>query len=70
MLIDLLYFFYFLFFFIVVLGFMLGRIKIKGLLLDVLVVIFIVLFFGYFGVIIFKELGNFGLVFFIFIIGI
>ena len=55
---------------IVALGFMLGRIKIKGLSLDVSAVIFIALLFGHFGVIIPKELGNFGLVLFIFTIGI
>ena len=57
-------------FLIVALGFMLGRIKIKGLSLDVSAVIFIALLFGHFGVIIPKELGNFGLVLFIFTIGI
>ena len=61
---------YFSLFLIVALGFMLGRIKIKGLSLDVSAVIFIALLFGHFGVIIPKELGNFGLVLFIFTIGI
>ena len=61
---------YFALFLIVALGFMLGRIKIKGLSLDVSAVIFIALLFGHFGVIIPKELGNFGLVLFIFTIGI
>ena len=45
-------------------------IQIKGLSLDVSAVIFIALLFGHFGVIIPKELGNFGLVLFIFTIGI
>lgn len=67
---DLLNFSYFSLFLIVALGFMLGRIKIKGLSLDVSAVIFIALLFGHFGVIIPKELGNFGLVLFIFTIGI
>ena len=40
---------------IVALGYMLGRIKIKGLSLDVSAVIFIALLFGHFGVIIPKE---------------
>lgn len=62
MLIDLLHSSYFSLFLIVALGFMLGRIKIKGLSLDVSAVIFIALLFGHFGVIIPKELGNFGLV--------
>ncbi|MCD8264432.1 MAG: transporter [Tannerellaceae bacterium] len=61
---------YFALFLIVALGFMLGRIQIKGLSLDVSAVIFIALLFGHFGVLIPKELGNFGLVLFIFTIGI
>lgn len=61
---------YFALFLIIALGFMLGRIQIKGLSLDVSAVIFIALLFGHFGVIIPKELGNFGLVLFIFTIGI
>ena len=61
---------YFALFLIVALGFILGRIQIKGLSLDVSAVIFIALLFGHFGVIIPKELGNFGLVLFIFTIGI
>ena len=67
---DLLHSSYFSLFLIVALGFMLGRIKIKVLSLDVSAVIFIALLFGHFGVIIPKELGNFGLVLFIFTIGI
>ncbi|MFR9620752.1 MAG: aspartate:alanine exchanger family transporter [Rikenellaceae bacterium] len=70
MLLDLLNYSYFSLFLIVALGFILGRIKIKGLSLDVSAVIFIALLFGHFGVIIPKELGNFGLVLFIFTIGI
>ena len=61
---------YFALFLIIALGFMLGRIQIKGLSLDVSAVIFIALLFGHFGVIIPKELGNMGLVLFIFTIGI
>lgn len=70
MLTDLLNSSYFALFLIVALGFMLGRIKVKGLSLDVSAVIFIALLFGHFGVVIPKELGNFGLVLFIFTIGI
>ena len=55
---------YFALFLIIALGFILGRIQIKGLSLDVSAVIFIALLFGHFGVIIPKELGNFGLVLF------
>lgn len=61
---------YFALFLIVALGFMLGRIKVKGVSLDVSAVIFIALLFGHYGVFIPKELGNFGLVLFIFTIGI
>ena len=58
---DLLNSSYFALFLIVALGFMLGKIKIKGLSLDVSAVIFIALLFGHFGVVIPKELGNFGI---------
>lgn len=61
---------YFALFLIVALGFILGSIKIKGISLDVSAVIFIALLFGHFGVVIPKDLGNFGLVLFIFTIGI
>ena len=67
---DLLQSSYFSVFLIVALGFMLGRIKVMGLSLDVSAVIFIALAFGHWGVTIPKELGNFGLVLFIFTIGI
>lgn len=70
MLIELLKSSYFALFLIVALGFMLGRIKVKGVSLDVSAVIFIALLFGHYGVFIPKELGNFGLVLFIFTIGI
>lgn len=60
---------YFALFLIVALGFILGRINFRGISLDVSAVIFIALLFGHFGVIIPKELGNFGLVLFIFTIG-
>lgn len=61
---------YFALFLIVALGFMLGKINFRGISLDVSAVIFIALLFGHFGVVIPKELGNFGLVLFIFTIGI
>ena len=57
---------YFSLFLIIALGFMLGRVKIMGLSLDVSAVIFIALLFGHLGVVIPKELGNIGLVLFIF----
>ena len=70
MLTDLLQTSYFAIFLIVALGFMLGRIKVMGLSLDVSAVIFIALVLWALGVSIPKELGTFGLVLFIFTIGI
>ncbi|MDR0429625.1 MAG: transporter [Tannerellaceae bacterium] len=61
---------YFSLFLIIALGFILGRVKIKGLSLDVSAVIFVALLFGHYGVTIPKEIGNIGLVLFIFTIGI
>ena len=61
---------YFALFLIVALGFILGKVNFRGISLDVSAVIFIALLFGHFGVVIPKELGNFGLVLFIFTIGI
>lgn len=61
---------YFALFLIVALGFILGKINFRGISLDVSAVIFVALLFGHFGVVIPKELGNFGLVLFIFTIGI
>ena len=49
---------------------MLGSIKIKGVSLDVSAVIFIALLFGHFGIIIPKDIQNFGMILFIFTIGI
>ena len=43
---------YFSLFAIVALGFLLGRIKVKGLSLDVSAVIFVALLFGHYGVVI------------------
>lgn len=57
-------------FIIIAIGFVVGRIKIKGINLDVSAVIFVALLFGHFGVQIPAALGNFGMVLFIFSIGI
>ena len=57
-------------FVIIALGFMVGRISIKGITLDVSAVIFVALLFGHFGVVVPAELGTFGMVLFIFAIGI
>lgn len=61
---------YFSLFVIVALGYMLGSIKIKGVSLDVSAVIFVALLFGHFGIIIPKDIQNFGMILFIFTIGI
>lgn len=61
---------YFALFVIVALGFILGRIKIFGLSLDVSAVIFVALVFGHYGIIIPKDFQYLGLVLFIFTIGI
>ncbi len=61
---------YFALFLIVALGFILGRIKIFGLSLDVSAVIFVALVFGHFGVVIPIDFQYLGLVLFIFTIGI
>ncbi len=60
----------FVLFVIIALGFIVGRIDIKGINLDVSAVIFVALLFGHFGVVVPAELGNFGMTLFIFAIGI
>ncbi len=55
---------------IIAVGFILGRIKIFGLSLDVSAVIFVALAFGYMGIIIPEDFQSLGLVLFIFTIGI
>jgi putative transport protein len=61
---------YFALFVIIALGYLAGRIKIKGLSLDVSAIIFVALIFGHFGIIIPKDFQNLGLVLFIFTIGV
>jgi len=61
---------YFVLFLIIVIGFIIGRIKIKGISLDVSAVIFVALVFGHFGLVVPKDFQNLGLVLFIFTIGI
>ncbi|MGB0836845.1 MAG: aspartate:alanine exchanger family transporter [Flavobacteriaceae bacterium] len=57
-------------FVIIVLGFLLGRIKIFGVSLDVSAVIFVALLFGHYGYQVPKDFQYLGLVLFIFTIGI
>ena len=55
---------------IITLGFLMGKISIKGISLDVSAVIFVALFFGHFGYVIPAEFQKIGLVLFLFTIGI
>ena len=57
-------------FFVISVGLILGRLKIKGFSLDVSGVIFIAMFLGYLGVEIPQMFQNFGILLFIFTIGI
>ena len=61
---------YFVLFLIILIGFIIGRIKIKGISLDISAVIFVALVFGHYGVEIPKDFQYIGLVLFIFTIGI
>jgi len=61
---------YFLLFLIIFIGFIIGRIKIKGISLDVSAVIFVALVFGHYGYQVPKDFQYLGLVLFIFTIGI
>ena len=67
---DLLSTSYFALFLIIALGFILGSIKLKGISLDVSAVIFIALLFGHYGIVIPSDIQNFGMILFIFTIGI
>jgi putative transport protein len=61
---------YFALFLIIAIGFMIGRIRIRGVSLDISAVIFVALLFGHFGIIIPPEFQDVGLVLFIFTIGL
>ncbi len=61
---------YFALFVIVAAGYLLGRIRIRGLSLDVSAIIFVALLFGHWGYVIPKDFQDFGLVLFIFTIGV
>ncbi len=61
---------YFALFLIITTAYIVGKIKIKGVSLDVSAVIFVALIFGHFGVTLPKIIQNIGLVLFIFTIGI
>lgn len=61
---------YFALFFIIAVAYIVGRIQIKGISLDVSAVIFVALVLGHFGVSLPKVIQDIGLVLFIFTIGI
>lgn len=67
---DLLSSSYFALFLIITLGFLFGKISIKGISLDISAVIFVALVFGHYGVVIPKDFQKMGLVLFLFTIGI
>lgn len=60
---------YFALFLIIIVGYLLGGIKIKGIGLDVSAILFVAMAFGYFGLKIPSDLKNIGLILFIFTIG-
>ncbi len=60
---------YFALFLIICLGFILGRIKIKGISLDISAIIFVALIFGHYGVVMPPIIGKLGLILFIYTIG-
>ena len=57
---------YFVLFLIIVIGFIIGRIKIKGISLDISAVIFVALVFGHYWMVVPSDFQNLGLVLFIF----
>jgi putative transport protein len=61
---------YFALFVIIAIGFLLGRIKIKDISLDISAIIFVALLFGHYGVHISNSLQQIGLLFFISTVGI
>lgn len=61
---------YFALFLIITLGFLLGKIKIKGISLDISAIIFVALLFGHLGVELPADFQNLGLILFIFTVGI
>ncbi len=58
------------FFIIVALGILLGKIKVKGISLDISAIIFVALLFGHFGVVMPDIFQKIGLIFFIYSVGI
>lgn len=61
---------YFALFFIIAIGFLIGRLKIKGISLDISAVIFVALLFGHLGIVIPSDFQDVGLILFVFTIGL
>ena len=61
---------YIAFFAIVAMGILIGKIKIKGISLDVSAIIFVALLFGHFGVVMPDAFQKIGLIFFIYSVGV
>lgn len=61
---------YFALFLIIALGYLLGKVKIAGISLDVSAVLFVSMAFGHFGIIVPSDIQNIGLVLFIYSIGL
>jgi putative transport protein len=61
---------YFSLFVIIAIGFIIGRVKISGISLDISAVIFVALLFGHYGIIIPSDFQDVGLVLFLFTIGL
>ncbi len=60
---------YFALFLIIIIGFLIGGLKIKGIGLDISAILFVAMIFGYYGLEIPNDLKQIGLVLFIFTIG-
>lgn len=61
---------YLILFIIIALGFMLGRIRIRGISLDISAVIFVALLFGHYGFTVPRDIQFIGLLLFVFTVGI
>ena len=60
---------YFAFFLMIAIGYMIGKIKIAGISLDISAILFVAMLFGHYGVKIDNTIQNIGLVLFIYTIG-
>lgn len=60
---------YFALFLIIIIGYTIGAIKIKGINIGISAILFVAMFFGYYGLVLPKDFKQIGLVLFIFTIG-